>query len=62
MAYASRKLMPHEVRYVVVEKECWALKHFHTYLYGQEFLIKTDHRPLVWLNQMKDAKQEDDGP
>ena len=57
VAYASRKLLPREVNYAVVEKEClaivWALKFFHVYLYGQEFAIETDHEPLSWLDRMK---------
>ena len=57
VAYASRKLLPREVNYAVVEKEClaivWALKFFHVYLYGQEFAIETDHKPLSWLDRMK---------
>ena len=57
VAFASRKLLPREVNYAVVEKEClaivWALYQFHVYLYGQEFTIKTDHLPLSWLERMK---------
>lgn len=30
------------------------IKNFHHFLYGREFEIKTDHRPLVWLNSVKD--------
>ena len=58
-AYASRKLLPREVKYSVIEKEClaivWALKTFHTYLFGVDFTIETDHRPLAWLDRMKNA-------
>ena len=58
VAYASRRLLPREVRYSTVEKEClaivWALKYFRTYLLGQEFIIETDHKPLSWLHRMKD--------
>ena len=57
VAFASRKLLPREVNYAVVEKEClaivWALCQFHVYLYGQEFTIETDHLPLSWLERMK---------
>ena len=59
VTYASRKLLPRETRYSVIEKEClaivWALKCFHTYLYGRSFTIETDHRPLAWLDRMKNA-------
>ena len=57
VAFASRKLLPREVNYAVVEKEClaivWALRQFHVYLFGQEFTIETDHLPLSWLEKMK---------
>ena len=47
IAYASRKLQPREKNYSTTEKEClavvWALKTFHTYLYGQRFKIQSDH-------------------
>ena len=50
VAYASRKLLPREVNYSTIEKEClaviWALKFFHVYLYGQPFAIQTDHQRL----------------
>ena len=59
VAYASRKLHQREQNYATIEKEClaivWALKIFHTYLYGQNFLIETDHQPLTWLHRMKNA-------
>ena len=57
VAYASQKLHQREVKYSVMEKEClalvWAVKHFHLYLYGQEFTLQTDHEPLVYLNKCK---------
>ena len=56
VAYLSRKLLPREVSYAAVEKEClalvWALKKLTPYLYGQEFTLITDHNPLVWLNRV----------
>ena len=56
IAYASRKLFPRERKYSVIEKEClalvWALKVFRVYLFGQEFVVETDHQPLPWLCQM----------
>ena len=59
VAFASRKLLPREVNYSVIEKEClaivWALSVFHTYLYGQSFIIQTDHQPLSWLQRMKNS-------
>lgn len=32
----------------------WAVKHFRPYLYGRNFTIITDHRPLTWLFNVKD--------
>ena len=57
IAYASRKLLPREESYVVIE-ECltivWAMQAFHTYLSGTKFVIQTDHQPLSWLHRMED--------
>ena len=57
IAYASRKLLPREESYAVIE-EClaivWAMQVFHTYLFGTKFVIQTDHQPLSWLHRMKD--------
>ena len=59
VAYISRKLFPREVRYSTVEKEClavkWALDAFRYYLLGREFLLETDHRPLQWMDRMRDS-------
>ena len=58
VAYYSRKLLPREVRYSTIEKECLAIKlgveAFRVYLLGREFLVQTDHRSLVWLETLKD--------
>ena len=57
VAFASRKLKPRKQNYTVVEKEClaivWALQFFYPYLYGQHFVVETDHQPLTWLQRMK---------
>ena len=56
--YLSRTLDVHEQRYSVPEKEClalvWAIKHFRHYLHGKKFIVRTDHRCLVWLMRHKD--------
>ena len=50
IAYASRSLSAVESCYYQTEKEAlgivWAVDHFHIFLYGKEFTLITDHRPL----------------
>jgi hypothetical protein len=58
IAYASRTLNDHEIiGYPACQKELlaivWAVKHFHTYLYGRHFMVECDHKPLVWLTNLK---------
>lgn len=62
IAYASRTLNESEQRYSTIEKELlaivWATKYFRPYLYGQKFTIVTDHRPLIWLNSLKEPNSK----
>ena len=57
IVYLSRKLLPREQNYGVVEKEClaviWAVQKLNEYLMGREFIIETDHAPLLFLNRTK---------
>ncbi len=59
IAYFSRKLLPCEVRYSTVEKECLAIRlgvhAFRVYLLGQPFKVQTDHRALQWLDRLKES-------
>ena len=56
--YYSRKFLPREERYSIIEKECLTIKvvvaAFRVYLLGRSFVIQTDHRSLEWLNRLKD--------
>lgn len=48
--YASRALTNVERRYSQTEREAlaivWACEKFHVFLYGKEFSMITDHKPL----------------
>lgn len=58
VAYASRSLGKSELNYPIIEKELlaivWSVKYFRPYLYGRKFIVKTDHRPLLYLFNMSD--------
>lgn len=62
ISFASRTLNEHERHYSTIEKELlsivWSTQYFRPYLYGVKFLIKTDHRPLVWLNNLKEPNSK----
>jgi len=48
VAYASRKLNKSETNYATIEKD-------NGYLYGQQFVLETDYKPLTYLNKTKVA-------
>ena len=57
IAFYSRKLKASERKYAIGEKELmaivFAMEHYKVYLYGKEFVVRTDHRPLQWLKDLK---------
>ena len=57
IGFFSRSLSKPERNYCVTRKELLAvikgMKHFHHYLYGVHFLIRTDHGALRWLLNFK---------
>ena len=57
IAYISKKLLPRERNYSVIEKEylgiIWEVQKFRKYLYGVEFLLETDHKPLSYMQTAK---------
>ena len=60
IAYACRALTEVETRYSQTEKEAlaiiWGVEHFHLYLYGHDFVLVTDHRPLEVIYGSKNSK------
>ena len=61
VSYVSRALTPVETRYSQNEREAlaivWACAKFHLYLYGTEFRVITDHKPLERLFNDPSSKQ-----
>ena len=57
VSYASYSLSEVERRYSQTEKEAlalvWACERFHMYLYGIEFDLLTDHKPLEFIYSTK---------
>ena len=60
IAYGSKALTKEERKYCVTRKELLAVVHFvkqyRHYLYGQKFLIRTDHGALKYLLNFKDPQ------
>ena len=59
IAYASRGLVGAERKYHTIEKELlaivWAVEYFKHYIFGQRFIIYTDHRPLISIWHLKET-------
>ena len=57
IAFASRALSKAEKRYSTTERELlaivYALEIFRPYLFGQKFLLLTDHEPLKYIKKAK---------
>ena len=57
IGYFSKVFSKPERNYCVTRRELVAviksIEHFHKYLYGQKFLVRTDHAALRWLLQFK---------
>ena len=58
--YASRTLQPLESKWTTREQELiaviWACETFHRYIWGQHFIIQTDHANLQWLQSVSPQK------
>ena len=59
IAYASFKFTETETRYSAIERELLAMvrgvEQFRPYLWGTEFVIRTDHKPLLWVETLKES-------
>ena len=53
IAYASRRLTKSERSYCITRKELLSIyyftKYFKHYIFGRQFLIRTDHKALIWM-------------
>jgi transposase InsO family protein len=62
IAYYSQALSKEERRYCVTRRELLAVvksvKHFHYYLYGVDFQVRTDHGSLAWLLNFKNPEDQ----
>ncbi|GFX21614.1 hypothetical protein TNCV_1400281 [Trichonephila clavipes] len=62
VAYWSKCLSKPERNYCVTRKELLAIvkaiEHFHHYLYGQKFLLRTDHASLTWLMNFRNTEDQ----
>jgi len=59
IGYTSRKLLPRERNYSVVELECLAIvtgvRKFEHYIYGKMVTVQTDQKTLEFLHNMANA-------
>lgn len=60
IAYISRSLMPTERRYSQIEREAlgcvWAVERLHNYLFGIDFKLLTDNKPLSSMLDPRSSK------
>jgi hypothetical protein len=60
IAFFSKALTKPERQYCVTRRELLAVlaavKHFHHYLYGVHFTVRTDHGALSWLTNFKNPE------
>ena len=56
IAYASMTFSPAQIRYSTIERELvalrWGIKTFRAFLFSVPFILFTDHKPLLYLNNM----------
>lgn len=56
--YASKSFTKGEQNKATIEQELiaihWAVKQFRPYIYGTTFLVRSDHKPLIYLFSLKE--------
>ena len=57
IAFSSMTFQAAQKNYSILEKELaamrWGIKCFRAFLYGTNFVLRTDHQPLVYLHNMR---------
>ena len=57
ISFASMIFSPAQRRYSTIERELvglrWGIKTFRVFLYGSPFVLHTDHKPLLFLHNMR---------
>lgn len=60
--FASRSLTDPEKKYSPYHLEkmaiLWAIKHFRNYVYGKHFTVRSDHKPLLAINNLSGCMLE----
>lgn len=58
ISFASRSFTKGESNKAPIEQELiavhWAIKHFRPYIFNLKFLVRSDHKPLIYLYSLKD--------
>ena len=57
IAFRSKKLTDTQQKWSTIERELYAvvfgIEQFKYYIYGRHFVVQSDHKPLAWLQTMK---------
>ena len=60
VAYFSTALTPAQQKWSVYDQEAYAMicavRHWYVYLYGNKFILNSDHNPLSYLHKKKDIR------
>ena len=60
VAYASRTLNKHQIKYCTTYKELLAvitfIRQYRHFLWGRHFTVRTDHASLIWLKNFKNPE------